>query len=978
MLSTLLLLSAAFGDALALSTPHHLAARANNIASFTDVNGQLVTYANCYTDASGNRALAGSPSTGLNGTAMTVQMCALACSNNGFPISGTEFSGECYCGSAVPTSAIIVSTSSTGCWMACSGDANTICGGGNALSVYSQTLLVNQANVNATDSRVSYVGCGTLVGGGTSLTAYTTGTPTVDTCATLALTGGYKGFSLKQTTCVLYSAIPTITTLVSSCTVPCAGNSLKLCGSADVGVQQIYSISGTNVPSTVTPFFVTPLGHNFTYLGCWTDNSFARTLPVNSFLDQTTPLACVTSCANLGYVYAGVEYGAECWCGNAQAGTGTLIPPLVGSLVQTDCISQCKGDGTLSCGGANAIQIYQAASFSGFSVTPSTNYKAETVAYYGCFSDSVTSRIFPVQITGLGPLTPLLCTKACSAKTLTANGLPVSYPYAGLQYGNECWCSSVAPTTTLPQLSCTAMACAGDAGSWCGGGNKMVVYRSTAPGTPSPITSFGAAVKTGCYLTVPGTTPSQYTVITAAGGASILNVEFCITSCSALGYAWAGLVGGASGSSCQCSQMFTVPGTENGACTSACPAPGFGGEACGGYTSSVSSTSVYKTNTAALVVGMSAGVTSATFGTSLTSASSYVGCYVDSSSSRVLATPGPLGAVLNSPVACIDKCVSLGFTYAGVEYASECWCGNSLPAAWTGSPSVSAFAKPGECNVRACPGATTQACGAGNRLAVYIAGGSVSAPTTQSTVGGFFSVGSGTATAYNILGCYPDNYPISRSLKNSVAVSGNSPTVCATACFNLGYQYAGLEYASECYCGNLLTATISNASPSPCNMPCAGDPTKICGGSNFLTIYRNTGMTPTNLVGFTNGATTWTYAVCWHEPANARALTTPFDNSALKTIQGCLTLAGTAFNTCGIEYGGECWCGNALPVSPTAGYQISEAYCSSYVDGTGKVKTLGMVCTGNSLQWCGAGNVLTIYTTYTPNPAIVPITVNPS
>lgn len=61
---------------------------------------------------------------------------------------------------------------------------------------------------------------------------------------------------------------------------------------------------------------------------------------------------------------------------------------------------------------------------------------------------------------------------------------------------------------------------------------------------------------------------------------------------------------------------------------------------------------------------------------------------------------------------------------------------------------------------------------------------------------------------------------------------------CTTFCQKGGFAFAGLEYSSECYCGNTLAngATLS-AFSTQCNMPCSGNAGQTCGGPNAITLF---------------------------------------------------------------------------------------------------------------------------------------------
>ncbi|KAF8162716.1 WSC domain-containing protein [Crassisporium funariophilum] len=86
----------------------------------------------------------------------------------------------------------------------------------------------------------------------------------------------------------------------------------------------------------------------------------------------------------------------------------------------------------------------------------------------------------------------------------------------------------------------------------------------------------------------------------------------------------------------------------------------------------------------------------------------YKGCYKDFGS-RILTFrfDVPLG---NNAERCTSLCHDHGYGLAGLEYGTECWCDNYMPYGQLMSDS--------DCNF-ACPGDSTEQCGAGSRLALY-------------------------------------------------------------------------------------------------------------------------------------------------------------------------------------------------------------------------------------------------------------------
>lgn len=98
-------------------------------------------------------------------------------------------------------------------------------------------------------------------------------------------------------------------------------------------------------------------------------------------------------------------------------------------------------------------------------------------------------------------------------------------------------------------------------------------------------------------------------------------------------------------------------------------------------------------------------------------------------------------------------------------------------------------------------------------------------------------------TGWQYLGCGKDNgvnrtFTADHWWSNSVTIEG-----CMDYCKSRGHSYAGLEYSTQCFCGDSLP---SNRAPTPgvlgnCLSPCAGNSSDYCGGSNRLSIYYNPG-----------------------------------------------------------------------------------------------------------------------------------------
>ncbi len=97
----------------------------------------------------------------------------------------------------------------------------------------------------------------------------------------------------------------------------------------------------------------------------------------------------------------------------------------------------------------------------------------------------------------------------------------------------------------------------------------------------------------------------------------------------------------------------------------------------------------------------------------------------------------------------------------------------------------------------------------------------------------------------NYLGCFKDKGDAS-NLKNltnrdlnGTHLSKNNMTVrdCRFECGRKGFKYAGLQYSSQCYCGNSY-GKYGKLKDQNCSSLCCGNPTKICGGSWANSVYK--------------------------------------------------------------------------------------------------------------------------------------------
>jgi hypothetical protein len=207
----------------------------------------------------------------------------------------------------------------------------------------------------------------------------------------------------------------------------------------------------------------------------------------------------------------------------------------------------------------------------------------------------------------------------------------------------------------------------------------------------------------------------------------------------------------------------------------------------------------------------------------------YKGCYVDGPGYRIMNFQQPDDSAM-TVASCSNKCAAAGYSIAGMEYSSQCFCDNVIRNGGSLASSDS------DCNM-ACGGNANQKCGAGNRLSVWSSQTPVKVIPVPKPVQ--------NVSDWTYQGCITEGPNGAKVFPWKLANStGNSPEWCLGKCQEYGYMAAGMEYGEECYCGDLEGIEKQGSvqvAESECSTPCPGDPTAICGQGNRLTWYKWTG-----------------------------------------------------------------------------------------------------------------------------------------
>lgn len=266
----------------------------------------------------------------------------------------------------------------------------------------------------------------------------------------------------------------------------------------------------------------------------------------------------------------------------------------------------------------------------------------------------------------------------------------------------------------------------------------------------------------------------------------------------------------------------------------------------------------------------------------------YMGCYTEGTPGRAFSQ---LYANDSNTIAwCAQQCSA--YTYFGAEYGRECWCGNSFG---TGST----LTKDSDCSMT-CGGDKTAYCGAGNRLSVYVKNGtSVNALSSSSVV--LSSSSSSQISISSSISSTTSQIPTSSTSTQAPTTSISSSSSSQSSTTSLGSSSS-----------TSLTSSATSTQTAPAIKPTIG---------------------------------AYTYKGCYTEATNMRALSVSSNvNYTSMTLENCATFCSGS-TMWGVEYGGECYCGNFLnPGSVVA----PNTDCS-------------FACPGSKLEYCGAGNRLSVY-----------------
>ncbi|KAL1302581.1 hypothetical protein AAFC00_002959 [Neodothiora populina] len=303
---------------------------------------------------------------------------------------------------------------------------------------------------------------------------------------------------------------------------------------------------------------------------------------------------------------------------------------------------------------------------------------------------------------------------------------------------------------------------------------------------------------------------------------------------------------------------------------------------------------------------------------------------------------------------CQDHCNTRGYRVSAVQFGSQCWCDLTV------NPSTiftSNFSTRDGC-INTCPGNRSELCGGPNYVNVYNNTDPAFVPTTDLTYSVIALTVPPAPYIDTYIGCASEATIGGQRALNGSEYHLDNMTIayCRSRCQADNYAYYGLEYTTQCFCGNglasgarLVDTLLSPLTGSSCNSRCAGDFSQVCGQGGYLSLYSNPLWQPTVV---TRNVGRYLNKGCVLEPAKvgtgARALaggslTTTPDMSPQVCVGTCLR---GGYRYAGIENGNQCFCADTL---------------SAGANSTACDTDVLRHCPGDQTAFCGAANLLNLY-----------------
>ncbi|WVQ71228.1 hypothetical protein IAR50_000753 [Cryptococcus sp. DSM 104548] len=309
----------------------------------------------CVAESTDERLLQGFA---FSSSSLTPLLCVTECTKLGYTMAGTEYGDECYCADAYSGNGGGLASDST-CSMGCGGDSSENCGNTWYLNLYtynssslascssdsttssvpsvSASSTTYESSASSTESVTSSLGVATLIADATSTQSASSSQITSETASSSAAAAIDLSFSASLGISIGLGESSAIATSSEASATITASASSSAATSSSTSTASVYEDSDD--------------ASEWYALGCAVD-SFDRVLSEYSVsMSDMTINSCLSACEDLGYKYAGVEFGEECYCSSTLA-SGVAYD-------EDRCNIACIGDEQETCGGTWAVEVFE-------------------------------------------------------------------------------------------------------------------------------------------------------------------------------------------------------------------------------------------------------------------------------------------------------------------------------------------------------------------------------------------------------------------------------------------------------------------------------------------------------------------------------------------------------------------------------------------------------------------------------------------
>ncbi|KAI9819673.1 MAG: hypothetical protein M1832_003907 [Thelocarpon impressellum] len=302
---------------------------------------------------------------------------------------------------------------------------------------------------------------------------------------------------------------------------------------------------------------------------------------------------------------------------------------------------------------------------------------------------------------------------------------------------------------------------------------------------------------------------------------------------------------------------------------------------------------------------------------------------------------------------CVDFCSGKGFSYAGLEFARECFCGNDLPADRAPTPGIM-----GNCMSK-CAGDATEYCGGYGVISLYKKCDGTCQNAQTGVVGNYTAPASGPG-GYGQSGYSPSGSGQAPKVSSASGPAASesaapndygaqSPASPASSALDVSGAPVNNAVATQ---GHSYPTSTTPAEPSASSAVPVGASAIPEGDSPGSTTPPGGKTASTNFTAPTNGSSSvrlpqgWRDVGCHVDPVNPRALQFWGWWGEPMTSSGCAKHCDEkGYKFAGTENAGQCFCANTLD----GGEPAPAADC-------------GMKCNGSDDETCGGSARLNLFT----------------